>query len=130
MYMPLAERMFCDDPDMQQLGTTTPRTQMKTTRTAINLIERFRDHYARVHVLVASDGVDHLRAQAVCSCNTPHTRHRNEADPDIAVQRAADDGFRHFCTTGHRMATPLVRAPIHDAQGAYRSEAFFPNRAI
>jgi hypothetical protein len=68
-------------------------------KTAANFIERIRDHRARVHVIAASEGVAH----AVCSCKKLRAPYRN------GLNAAADDAFRHYCETGHRLGTPRVR---------------------
>jgi hypothetical protein len=67
-------------------------------KTAVNLIERIRRH--RVHVTVANDGGDRVRAQAVCSCQKWRAPDRHE------LVTATDDAFRHHCDTGHRLASP------------------------
>jgi hypothetical protein len=80
-------------------------------RTAVDLVGRIRRRFARVYVLVADDSVDQLRARAVCSCKKWRAPNRSE------VCAATDDAFRHSCDSGHRMATPRVRA-IRGARGA------------
>jgi hypothetical protein len=92
---------------------------MQTPRTAVNVIRRISNRY-RVHVLVANDGTNRIRAQAVCSCRKFDAPRRCESDPNATVMLASDDAFHHHCSTGHRMATPRVRASwgSQDVRGA------------
>jgi hypothetical protein len=82
--------------------------QIMPKRSAIRLIRRIRDHFARAYVLVSHDDVNHVRAQAVCSCKW-RAQPRNDVIPGNAIQLAKDDAFSHHCTTGHRLSTARVR---------------------
>jgi hypothetical protein len=68
-------------------------------KTAGSLIERIRNHRARVHVVVANDGAK----RAVCSCS------KLRAPDRLGLNAATDDAFWHYASTGHRLATPRVR---------------------